>query len=195
MARRRDETAPAAPVETFKPTTGIFAGWVGLLLVAMGVGYVVVAVHTATGVRVALGLAFFGVVIWVTQLRSRAAAYPHTLVLKNSLVDTHVPLRLIDEVSASRTLNVWVGESRYVCIGIGRSLRSMLRGSETAGSRPDERATTYETFVLNRIEELVERAKGERERADDLRVRRSYAWPEILGLVLAAAAFLISLWF
>ena len=195
MAASRDETAKAAPVERFKPTTGIFAGWVGLLLVAVGVGYVVVAVHTATGIRVALGLAFFGVVIWVTQLRSRATAYPHTLLLKNSLVDTHVPLRLIDEVSASRTLNVWVGESRYVCIGIGRSLRSMLRGSDTAGPRLDQSATAYETFVVNRIEELVERAKGESEPVDDLRVRRSYAWPEIVGLALAGAAFLISLFY
>ncbi len=211
MATARGDATSAEPVERFKPTSGMFAGSIGLIFVVVGIVYVSLDVHTVTGLRVGLGLAFIGVVVWITQLRSRAAAYPDTIVLKNSLVDTSVPLRLVDEVSARRTLNVWVGDRRYVCIGIGQPMRAMLKGERRntqgigmrglqdyaeSANRPaaDQSAKAYEDFVVTRIEELVEQAKktatGE---TGDLRVRRTYAWPEIVVLLLTGSAFVVTL--
>jgi hypothetical protein len=202
------------PVERFRPTTGLFEGYAGLALVVVGIGYVALQVPTRTGLQVGLGLAFAGVVVWTTQLRSRVTAYPSTLLLRNSLVDTVVPLHLVDEVSVRRVLAVYVGTRRYVCIGIGRSLRSLRKTSkrgvadvlggnrlndyvsEAARADPDATAASYETFVVTRIEELVRQAKSTARRSDaDLpaEARRLVAWPEIAALLVTGAAFAASL--
>jgi hypothetical protein len=54
---------------------------------------------------------------------------------------------------------------------------------------------SYQTFVVTRIEELVENARKERrpEGAPDDRVRKSWAWPEVAGLVVTGAAFVAAL--
>jgi len=67
----RSETAddPGRPVERFRPTTGLFVGYAGLAVAAFAVVCVLVAVHTVTGLKVALGALFAAVVIWVSQLR------------------------------------------------------------------------------------------------------------------------------
>lgn len=200
-----------APVAKFKPTSGMLPGYIGLAGVAAGIGYVLFSVHTVTGLRLALGLAFFGVVIWTTQLRSRAAVYPQTVRLKNAVVDYDVPLRLVESVTATTTLNVWAEDRRYVCIGIGQSLKSVMRDKRSS-TRPlgvsrlqdyaeaanranlEERATRYEDFVAIRIEELVEQAKRSPAPPEEPQhVRRSYAWPELVALVVTGVAFLVSL--
>ena len=66
------------PVERFKPTGGQFWGTSAWSPRRLRVGYVVLDVHTVTGLQFALGAVFFGVVVWVTQLRPRATAYPTT---------------------------------------------------------------------------------------------------------------------
>jgi len=189
MTSSRGDATSATTVERFKPTNGILTGWVGLMVVAVGIGYVVLEGRTTTGLRVALGLACFGVVVWVTQLRSRAAAYPQTLLMKNSLVDTSIPLRLVDEVTVGRTLNVWVGDRRYVCIGIGRSLSSLLKDRPTL----DKSAMAYETFVVSRIQALAEQARRSPPSASPDEVRRRVAWPEIMALTVSGTAFLAAL--
>ncbi len=178
MNASREETSSARPVERFKPTSGILVGYAGMLFVAVTVGYVALRVHTVTGLQVALGVLFFGVLIWMTQLRSRATAYADRLLLKNTVRDAVIPLLAIEEVSVRQTLNVWVGERRYVCIGIGQSMRSMVKGRKSGSSMlgqgrwrefsdkaeraaPDQTAMSYEVFVVTRIEELVEQAKKE----------------------------------
>ena len=117
--------------------------------------------------------------VWVSQLRPRVTAYTGHLKLQGPLRDTLVPYVLIDEVTMAQTLNVWVGERRFVCIGIGRSLGSDMRqrgegraaGLAAGKSRsrefsdkaevaaPDQTAMSYHTFVVTRIEELVDQAK------------------------------------
>src|SRR5512139_68793 len=117
MTQAEGESTRPRPVERFHPTSGRH---VGILSIAAIVGllvYLAVDVHTVNGLRVAAGLVFFGVLIWVTQLRPRATLYPRTLHLQNSLRDTSVPLAVVDGVSVGRMLSVWVGERRYVCIG------------------------------------------------------------------------------
>lgn len=202
----------AQPVERFKATSGFFAGYTGLVLAAFSVGYVLLSVHTLTGLRVGLGMTLFGLVTWVTQLRSRATAYPDHLVLKNSVRDAVIPLTLIDKVTVRQTLNVWVGERRYVCIGIGTPIRGIFKSRKnTAGSSPlgmgrmrefsemadraapDQTAMAYEAFVATRIDELVESANkqfaGE---SGTAKAQYVYAWPEITALVVTGVAFAVS---
>lgn len=208
MSAFRGSTVPAETVEKFKPTSGYLPGITGLVVVAFGIGYVVLEVHTRTGLSVGLGLAFFGVLVWVTQLRSRASVSSDTLLLRNSLTDVAIPLHLIDEVSVRRTLNVWVRERRYVCIGIGRSMSSIFKETRAkplglsrlneyaeAAKSPalDQSATAYEIFVAQRIEELAAAATRSVKPDSQDHVSRHLAWPELLALTVSAAAFVLSL--
>jgi len=222
VQNRRMPASPVNPddervLERFKPTTGLFVGVAGLLIAAFTLGYVVLSVHTVVGLRLGLGAVLGAVVVWVTQMRPRVTAYTHDLHVKGSLRDARVPYVLIDEVTMAQTLNVWVGERRFVCIGIGKSLGSDIRqrakkerqGSLLGASRsrefsekaevaaPDQTAMSYHTFVVTRIEELVDQAKRELRRrggtTDGQEVRRPYAVPEMVALAVTGLAFVVSL--
>lgn len=208
------ETAGAAPVERFRPTSGRLVGWTGIAIAAGLVVFLALNVHTMAGLRIGLGLVFFAVLVWATQLRPRAAASPHSLHLRNSFRDTTIPLLLIDDAVVRRTLNVWVGDERYICIGIGQPLRAMVkvktRGpsallgfdrieSYTESSTPpmpDQSAMSYQSFVESRIAVLVEEAKRTHLRRHGgtapahLRPRHEWAWPELVALAVTGAAFL-----
>jgi hypothetical protein len=210
MATSQTGSEQPRPVERFKPTGGQFVGYAGLAAGALAVGYVALSVHTATGLRVALGAVFFGLVTWVTQLRPRATAYPRHVVLKNSVRDAHVPLAAVDEVALGQTLNLWVGVQRYVCIGIGQSIREDLKARRRkqditgGGSRlsqltlmaerasTDERAMSYQTFVVTRLEELVDKAKREPAAGPEPAARHIVAWPEVAALLVTGLAFGLS---
>jgi hypothetical protein len=123
--------------------------------------------------------------------------------------DAHVPYVSVDEVSMSQTLNIWSGGRRYVCIGIGQSLREDIKARRrkeqaTGGGRltqfalmaerasTDERAMSYQTFVLTRLEELVDQAKREHGRRPETAhepARHVLAWPEVSALVVTGLAF------
>ena len=205
-------TSPDAPIVGFKPTNGFIIGYTGLAMCVFAVVYVAVSVHTVTGLRVGLGFALAGVVAWVALLRPRAAVFPGVLRLKNSLMDVEIPLVLIDAVTVRQTLNVWVGEHRYVCVGIGRSRHSMFKSNRRRGiamlfgmerlqkyaedaDRPanDQTGMLYETYVVTSIEELAESAR--KELGDEPprgQVRRLPAWPEIAALVVLAVGFAVT---
>jgi hypothetical protein len=208
------------PVERFKPTTGAFAGWAGILLALAGIGYVVVEQRTLGGLRLALGAAFGAVLLWATQLRPRVTAYARHLRLHGPVRDTVVPYLAINEVTMGQVLNVRVGTRRYVCVGIGRSVgyemrhrvRSQGQGQGAGGiggnrsyqfagreqtSEFRDSSKSYATFVLDRINHLVAAAHAEGDRAGEepaLReVSRRYAVPELVALVVTGVAFLVSL--
>ena len=202
------------PVERFKPTNGFAIGYFGLGLVVLLVAYLLLVDRSGTGFSVALAAAFFGVVIWVTQIRPRAVAYPHRLLLRNSVRDTEVPLAMIDGVSVRQTLNVWVGDRRFVCIGIGESVRSMMKQGRKSQSSllgtgrwhqfsemaeraaPDQTAMPYQAWVVSRIEELADQERrGPSGRAAVGEVRRLVAWPEVVAMIVLALAFAASLVF
>ena len=222
VQNRRMPATPVNPddervLERFKPTTGVFIGIAGLLVAAFALGYVLINVHSVVGLRIGLGAVFGAAVIWVSQLRPRVTAYTKDLHLKGSVRDARVPYVLIDEVTMAQTLNVRVGEQRFVCIGIGKSLGSDIRqrakkerhGSLLGASRtrefsekaevaaPDQTAMSYHTFVVTRIEELVDQAKRELRRSggstEGEEVRRPYAVPEIVALALTGLVFVASL--
>lgn len=203
------------PVERFKPTSGHLLGYVGVAAAVFVLGYVVLFVHSTTGLRLGLGAVFFGCLVWLTQIRPRATAYPQHVVLRNAVRDAHVPLAAVDEVSIGQTLALWVGQTRYVCIGIGNTVREdfkarrrrMLDEADLGTSRfselrrkadlanLDQRAMTYQTFVVTRLEELVEQAKREQSRAQTTPPAPHYevAWPEVAVLTVSGLAFVVSL--
>ena len=213
-----DASTPAhdpQPVERFKPTSGQALGWVGIGAAILVIAYTVLFDRTVTGLQVILGTVFFGTLIYITQLRPRATAYPQHVVLKNAVRDAHVPLAAVDEVSMGQTLNVWSGDKRYVCIGIGNTMRAdfkarrrrMVDDSNLGTSRfsemrrkadlanLDERAMTYQTFVLTRLEELVDQAKREHAREDRTPPppQLVVAWPEVALLTVSGVLFVLSL--
>lgn len=196
-------------VQEFKPTNGTVVGWLGLAAAAGIAGWLLVTEPSWRSVQVSLALALAGVVIWVTQLRPRARASAEILTLQNMLRDTHVPLARIDAVTVRQTLNVWVGEQRFVCVGIGRSARSILKkrnrgamawiGLEQADDKlglthVGEMGTSgpYHQFVENRILDLAESARRDH-RGGVLEVRRAWARAELAALGVLAAALLLSL--
>ncbi|HSJ21274.1 MAG TPA: hypothetical protein VK964_11935 [Nocardioidaceae bacterium] len=214
MTAAQEPPVRTEPVVRFRATSGRVVGSVGLAVVAALLGYVAVGMQNTTGLRMATGLVFLGVLVWVTQLRPRATAYPDVLHLQNSLRDATVPLAAVDGVTVRRMLNVWVGDRRYVCIGIGIPLHKMV-GFESRGASsllgwdrleayteeatpplPDRSAMSYPDFVEARIADLVRDAR----RRADLRPgataalpRETWAWPEIVALAGTAVAFVLSL--
>lgn len=217
MASSAQPPADEQVLERFKPTTGMFIGWAGLAVAAFALGYVAISVHTVVGLRIGLAALFVAALIWVTQLRPRVTAYTEALRMWGSLRDARVPYVAIDQVTLGQTLNVWVGEQRLVCIGIGKSLgadvkarakkenqgsllgksrlRELSEKADLAGL--DQTAMDYQTFVVTRIEELVDQAKRQRRLSGDTSevppVRRTYAVPEIVALAVSGLAFLVSL--
>lgn len=205
---------PTEPVERFAPTSGKVVGYTSLAVIVALLVYLAADVHTLTGLRIGLGLAFFGVLVWTTQLRSRAAVYPRHLHLKNSLRDTTIPLVAIDGVVVRRTLNVFVDGNKYVCVGIGTPLRKLVKAKSTGPSamlgwdkldsytraqtplNPDQTLTDYSTFVETRITGLVEEARRSPDAGSSGTTgepEHSWAWPEIIALAVLGAAFVLSL--
>jgi hypothetical protein len=198
------------PVERFKPTSGHILGYLGLAVAAFTVVYSAVAVHSVVGLRIATGALFFAVVVWITQIRPRATAYRRHVVLKNSLRDAHVPLAHVDEVGMGQTLSLWAGGQRYVCIGIGQTLRADIKARRRKDpglvghsryseltvmadrASNEERASSYQTFVVTRLEELVEQAKREPAAGHEA-PRHVWAWPEVVALAVTGLAFVVSL--
>ncbi len=203
------------PVERFKPTSGHILGYAGIGMAMFAAGYVVWTEHSMTGLRIGLGAVFFATLVWVTQVRPRAAVYADHVLLKNALRDAHVPLAAVDEVGIGQTLSLWVGERRFTCIGIGNSIRSDVKARHRAAleeadigtsrfselrrkadmANLDERAMTYQTFVVTRLEELIEVAKREHARAEREpgQPRWQTAWPEVALLAISGAAFVVTL--
>jgi hypothetical protein len=65
---------------------------------------------------------------------------------------------------------------------------------KAAKAAPDQTAMSYQTFVITRIQELIEQEKKTRRGNEvDQRVRRTLAWPELVGLLLTAGTFVVSL--
>ena len=207
-----ESTVREEPLERFKPTSGMVAGWCGVAIAVLVVGYVVIGEHSVLGLRLALGAAFAGVLVWATQLRPRVTAYPQALTLHGTVSDVVVPYLAVDEVTMGQTLNVWSGGRRYVCVGIGtpvgfdtrQRMRAQRSGGLLGGNRvshltgsdlPRDTSPTYQAFVLSRIVDLVASARQQPRdpSAAVPPVRTTYAVPEVTALVVTGAGLLLSL--
>jgi hypothetical protein len=202
------DSEPQAPIERFKPTGGMLIGWLSLAVAIVLLVLVPVSEPNLTGVRVVLVVALIALVVWMALLRPRATVYPRTLVLRNMVSDTHLPLAGIDAVLVRTTLNVWVEEERYVCIGIGRPTRKLVgqKGGgpmSVLGLEHDDRrygmgqsneiggTKDYAGFVEDRIAALALAAR--RDLREELPpVRRKPAVPELVALGVLVGALVVS---
>lgn len=196
------------PVEKFRPTSGRVMGSIGLVLVAVVVligvldrdqGYSPVVVWTALVV---------GVVMWAAMLRPRLWATESDLVMRNSFSTLHIPLAAIEQIAVRQVCAVRVGEQRYVSPAVGKSWRQALRSDkrlernrqraaapETPGTMP------YPTYVEDRLHQLAEEARGragvallsDEQLALAAGVRRDWAWPEIVALLVALGGLVVSI--
>ena len=57
------------------------------------------------------------------------------LVLRNMLSTIYIPLAAIEEVAVRQVLAVRAGDKRYVCAGVGRTLRQAMKGSALQKAR------------------------------------------------------------
>ncbi|MGH3493621.1 MAG: hypothetical protein ACRDQ1_10330 [Sciscionella sp.] len=202
------------PLERFKPTSGQFVGYAGLLAAIVAVGYCLFAVRSRTGTQVAAGAAFAAFLIWSTQLRPRATAYRRKIVLKNVLTDITVPYSAIEHVSMGQALTVWAEDRKHVCIGIGVGIRDEMRSRRKAMRRapsivgesrwrefsrkaemaaPDVHDVRYQDFVVTRIQELVDKDRRSSRDAEPAAVLRELAWLPIGGIALTGVAFVAAL--
>jgi hypothetical protein len=208
----RQKLREEEPVERFKPTSGAIVGWSGLALAAGTLLWVIFNEHSKNGLRLGLIAIFGALVIWVTQFRPRVTAYPEWLAMYGSLRDTFVAYVTIDELSMGQTLNVWVGRKRYVCIGIGKTIgfemRQRVRGqgseSLTGGNRSygfsgqptvpgSELRTSYQGFVMSRLDDLVAHSRQDRPPVGERpEVRQGYAVREIVALLVVGVALVVS---
>ena len=214
MRSGRQEAGSDGPVELYHATSGRFVGSLSIAVIAGIVVYVVAAEHSVAGLRLGTGALFFGVLVWLTQLRPCAMASPDVLRLQNSVRDVDVPLALVDDVHMGRMLSVWVGSDRFVCVGIGAPLRTMVRRKGPGGSsllgwdrlgqdsrnarppRPPESEMSYPAYVESRIVTLAEEARrraGTSSRPGEQHPRKLWAWPGITALAVTGAAFVVSL--
>jgi hypothetical protein len=141
-------------------------------------------------------------------LRPRATAHGDSLVLRNIASDTHLPLAGIEAVMVRTTLNVWVNEERYVCVGIGRPTRKLVdqkgqgpmsilglehddRRYGFGQSKDIGRGKDYAGFVEDRIAALALAARRE-PHGPPPPIRRRPALPELIALGLLLGALIVT---
>jgi hypothetical protein len=204
---RTEASDPA--VEKFAPNGGTVTALVaGLVALAFILAWAIDIQRVALWVP-AVALLGAGVV-WISTLRPRVKVQNHELVLQNMVTTTYLPLASIDEVAVRQVMAVRAGGRRYVCAGVGRSLRSALKGSSAERARGQlgglrgelakvpEPGMHYADFVELRVRELINEDRVRRDvkkfspEADELakQVRREPAWPVIAALA-AAALFVV----
>lgn len=203
-----------ASVEKFAPNGGQFVAVVGGLVVAAFIVSWAIDIH-----RVPLWVPAFalvgGVVIYASTVRPRVLVRGGELVLRNMLSTVFVPLAAIEEVVIQQVMAVRAGGKRYVCAGVGRTMRQAMKGSVAGRARAQmgglrgqlaqvhEPGMTYADFVEVRVRELINEDRMRRgvakysDEAEQLaqQVRREPAWPEIAALaatlVLAMVAVVL----
>ena len=164
-------------------------GYLGVFTAVVVIALIVATDRNAFGLRAALVAALAGLLAWMTLLRPRVWAYADTLVLRNMASDTYLPLAEVDQVLVRHTLNVWVGDRRFTCLGIGRSSRSMLR---SRGGADAAAGSDYVTFVETTIDDLARAARRDL-KGEPPPVRTQWAVPELAAVAVLVLALVISI--
>jgi hypothetical protein len=180
-------------VERFHATNGRATGYVGLGCAALILAFAIGAWDTGRPLGVAIVALLGGLLVWVVMLRPGMWATDRDLVMRSMYTTETIPLAAIDKVAVGQVTAVTVGEKRYVSPVVGYTARQTIK-QRAAANNPEAKtassADTYQVFVEERIVHLASEAK-ERYGDETGAVRRTYAWPEIVGTVLLLGAFLV----
>ncbi len=199
-----------AAVEKFARNGGSFTTILGGLIVVGGVVAWAVDMDDVPLWAPALAL-FVGALIWTSTVRPQVLVRDGCLELRNMLSTVRIPLAAIEEIAVQQVMAVRTSEKRYVCAGVGRSLRQVMKGSAMQRSRQEvggltgeveahiEPGIDYGDFVETRVRQLIKQDRTRRgirafsPEVDELarQVRREPAWPEIAALI-ATGLFLVA---
>jgi len=185
-------------VEDFRPTSGRITGGLALAMV-LGVLVIAVVDPGALPASVVACVVLGGVLVWAAMLRPRMWVTDRDLVMRNMLSTVWIPLAAVEQIVVRQVCAVSAGEKRYVSPAVGRSWRQTLladRKKATEGANP-----TYAAFVEERLLTHAERARrdvgvallSDEQLALASGVRRAWAWPEIVALVLSAIAVVVAI--
>ncbi|NPC95672.1 hypothetical protein [Nocardioides sp. zg-DK7169] len=196
-------------VERFKPTSGRIMGTVGMVLVALVLVLGLIDPDSGFGGPVFAGAVAIGVLTWASTLRPAMWVTTESLVMRNMFETVTIPLAAVEQVAVQQVTAVRAGDRRYISPAVGRSLRQVMktrRGAGAPGDTGDDAAasavtTSYADMVEDRIRSLAAdaaAARGIRPRSDEQvglgrEVRRRPAWAEIVLLVAAVLALVVSL--
>lgn len=206
------------PAQRFGPSSGGVTGGLGLLFCA-AVSVIVLADEVSTAsIRVVLGACAVAVVLWAYLLRPRVIIESGgTLLLRNAFADWQVPLAGIKVVGVRAVTTVKTADGgRYDGVGVGRSVRNLVRGSgardDASGGgipmfgmplprmpAPDPPPTVRASkltdqslpdFVTEQILNAADRARALG--IPDGPARRLYAIPELVALGVVLVALTVS---
>lgn len=185
-------------VERFQPTSGRILGVVGLVLAASVVVLGLLNRDRGFPLPIVTAALAGAVLVWQTMLRPRVWVTPDDLVMRNMLHTAWIPLAAIERVVVRQVLAVSAGEKRYVSPAVGRPWRQSVKAGRATGTK--DVAQSYPDFVEERISRLAEdaRAKAGVQLLSDEQlalasgVRRAWAWPEVVALVVTTVLFVVS---
>lgn len=185
---------PADPaVERFHATNGRASGWIGLGCAAVVLVLAIAGWSTGRPLGVAILALLGGLLVWVIMLRPGMWATDRDLVMRSMYHTDEIPLAAIDKVAVGQVTAVTVGGKRYVSPVVGYTARQTVK-QRSAAKKGDAKAAssldTYQVFVEERITHLAHEAT-ERYAGPAGTVRRTYAWPEIVGSAVLVVAFLV----
>jgi hypothetical protein len=185
---------PAQRHQRFGPTSGQLTGWTGVGLMVFFVGWLLVVERD---LETAVVLAAVGVLMWCFLLRPRVLLGPEQLVLRNAFSDWLIPLRLVEDVVVRQVTVVHAGEHSYQGVGVGRPLRRLLR--EHPGREPVEPDTPTRASAPHTdaqvpdfmVRQVLERVAALPPSQAGGQVRREYAVPELVALVVLVVLFAV----
>ena len=196
----------------FTPTSGTFAGWSGLAMVALVLVIVLVDDRSLPTLRFALAAAIFGLLVWCYMLRPRVVIGASEVELRNAFSSWHVPLAAVKKVSVRAVTRVSTDDADFDGVAVGRPVRTLRAGGKTDrqsvglpgmgaaalpfdGSAPTVRGQLDANGVADFVtEQILLAADRARSGAPVERVpHRSWARLELAGLVVLSVAFVSSL--
>jgi hypothetical protein len=188
---------PDDVVEDFRPTSGRITGVLGLVI-CVGVAVLgVIEYDEGFPPSVVWGAMFGGVLFWSASLRPRVRVTGSDLRLRNMLATITIPLASIEQLVVRQVLSVRAGDRRYVSSAVGKSWRQAIKPD--VERQPGDDAP-YPVFVEERLSQLAEDARtqegialmSEEQLVLARRIRREWAWPEIVLLGFTALGFVVA---
>jgi len=192
-------TDPAAPrekpakVQQFHATNGRVSGYIGLGCAAVILAFALAAHDPGMPLGIAILAVLGALLVWAIVLRPAVWTTERHLVMRNMFHTDIIPLRSIERVVVAQVLAVFADGRRFVSAAIGYSTRQSVKnrtGTRSGRAAPPTALDTYQVFVEERLNHL---AQDDRERYADGETapRRTFAWPEMGGVVVLVLAFVV----
>jgi hypothetical protein len=198
--------------QRFTPTSGTVIGWSGVAVVCGVLVFILVDDRSVVSIRFAFAVAMFGLLVWCYMLRPRLVIGPVEVELRNAFSSWFVPLADVRRVAIRTITRIYTDERHFDAVAVGRPVRSMrgraggraafrMPGLNPSFSIEDTPALKRPQATLNAdgvadfvTEQILHAADEARATSQtDGSPHRAWAWPELGGLALLAAGFVVSL--